>query len=132
MRLDFISGGSFRRSSESGRTFLKRIPFHPLRPLDALYDEAGLEAYKRRGLNWIMRGNLCGNLWGIICGSGLLTFCQNRGLFAGAFDRYKALFLISSVLRFICVLLFVPQMPNENETTAKDLLSSVLGGRGRG
>ena len=64
---------------------MKRISFHLLRPLDALYDEAGLEAYKRRGLNWIMRGNLCGNLWGIICGSGTAAMVGLANLF-GAGD----------------------------------------------
>ena len=40
---------------------------HPLR---ALYNEAGLPQDIRRSLNFILFGNLCGNLWGIICGGG--------------------------------------------------------------
>lgn len=44
--------------------------FNLTNPLGNIYTEAKLPAYKRKGLNWIMCGNLCGNLWGIICGSG--------------------------------------------------------------
>ena len=39
-------------------------------PLKHLYDEANLPDYKRRGLNWILRGNLCGAMCAIICGGG--------------------------------------------------------------
>lgn len=39
-------------------------------PLDTLYDEAHLEKPVRRGLNWIMGGNMFGTLHGIICAGG--------------------------------------------------------------
>ena len=75
---------------------------------------------------------LAGTALGTLCGSGFLSFCVDRSLFTGAFDRYKALILIASLLRFACVFLFVPRMPNENETTASDLLASVFAKRKRG
>ena len=45
---------------------LKR--FHVSNPLRALYDEAGLPTDIRRSLNFILLGNICGNVQGIICG----------------------------------------------------------------
>ena len=39
-------------------------------PLDVLYDEGHLEKPIRRGLNWIMGGNMFGTLHGIICAGG--------------------------------------------------------------
>jgi len=39
-------------------------------PLDVLYDEARLGKPIRRGLNWIMGGNMFGTLHGIICAGG--------------------------------------------------------------
>lgn len=47
-----------------------RISSGERHPLRALYNEAGLPQDIRRSLNFILFGNLCGNLWGIICGGG--------------------------------------------------------------
>lgn len=38
--------------------------------LALLYEEAHLPDHVRKGLNWIMCGNLCGTLHGIVCGGG--------------------------------------------------------------
>ena len=38
--------------------------------LSLLYDEARLPGNIRRGLNWILVGNMFGNMHGIICGGG--------------------------------------------------------------
>lgn len=70
---------------------------------------------------------LAGTALGTLCGSTLLNYCQVNGLFTASFDRYKALFLVASVLRCASVLLFVPRMPNETQETAMDLLHGVLG-----
>ena len=43
------------------------ISYHPLQ---SLYREAGLRADIRRSLNFIIIGNLCGNIWGIVCSGG--------------------------------------------------------------
>ena len=46
------------------------VSHHTHFPLNMLYDEAGLAAGARRSLNLMMTANLCGSLFGIICGSG--------------------------------------------------------------
>ena len=49
------------------RNFLRRIPRSPF---SLLYDEARLPKDIRRSLNLIVMGNLCGGLFGAICGCG--------------------------------------------------------------
>lgn len=51
---------------------LKQRPKRPRKigALEMLYDEARLDKPVRRGLNWIMAGNMFGTLHGIICGGG--------------------------------------------------------------
>lgn len=67
---------------------------------------------------------LAGVALGTLCGGWFLEWCNAAGWFTGFFDRYKALILISVVLRFGFTLLLVPSMPNENEYTVRDLLKA--------
>ncbi len=68
---------------------------------------------------------LVGTAFGTMCGGWFLNACVMKGWFAGRFDRYMALILLSVVLRFVFVLLTVPGLKNENEETAVTLMRSL-------
>ena len=69
---------------------------------------------------------LLGTALGTMCGGWLLEFCNAAGWFAGKFDRYMALILLSCVLRFGFTLLLVPGMHQDGEGTAKDVICAML------
>lgn len=56
---------------------------------------------------------LLGSALGSVTGGALLEGMQTMDLFAGGFDRYKALIVLSTVLRFGTVLLLVPGLDND-------------------
>lgn len=68
---------------------------------------------------------LAGTAFGTMCGGFFLDSCVRTGLFAGRFDRYMALILLSVILRFASVLLFVPRLQNENDETAANMLRAI-------
>lgn len=62
------------------------FPKHP-QSLTILYDETHLPPEIRKGLGWILRGNLCGTLCGLICGGGSAAMVGLAGLLgAGDFE----------------------------------------------
>lgn len=69
---------------------------------------------------------LAGTALGTLCGSTILTACEVRNLFTGYFDRYKLLITIATVLRVLTVIIFVPKMPNENNSSVREMISDVL------
>ena len=69
---------------------------------------------------------LAGTALGTLCGSTILTACEARNLFTGYFDRYKLLITIATVLRVLTVVIFVPKMPNENNSSVREMISAVL------
>lgn len=69
---------------------------------------------------------LAGVALGTMCGGWLLEWTQSAGWFTGSFDRYKALILLSVILRFGFTLLLVPRMPADGEGTLRDALRFVL------
>ena len=68
---------------------------------------------------------LVGTALGMVLGGALLEGWQSAGWFAGSFDRYKALILLSVVLRFAITLLLVPPMENDREGTPRQLLDAI-------
>lgn len=68
---------------------------------------------------------LVGTSLGMVSGGALLELWNGLGWFAGAFDRYKALFLLSVILRLGITLLLVPPMENDREGTPKELVGSA-------
>lgn len=69
---------------------------------------------------------LAGTALGTLCGSWILTECETRNLFTGFFDRYKFLITFATVLRIATVFIFVPKLPNENDCTVREMISSMI------
>lgn len=65
---------------------------------------------------------LVGTALGTMCGGWLLTWAEHSGMFGGWFDRYKALAVLSVILRLGITLLLVPGMSNESDSKAKDVV----------
>ena len=57
-----------------------RNRFRRISPFDNLYAEAQLPKPVRRGLNWILGGNLFGTLHGIVCGGGTAALVGLAGM----------------------------------------------------
>ena len=70
---------------------------------------------------------LVGAALGTLCGGALLEAWQSAGWFAGAFDRYKALTALATMLRVLSVICFVPPLVNDREGNARDLLRALTG-----
>ena len=73
-------------------------------PIRELYDEARLPADIRRSLNMILLGNICGTIWGIICGGGT-TSMIGLATQMGASDLH---FGILSAIPQVAALLQIP------------------------
>ena len=69
---------------------------------------------------------LAGTALGSLTGGLLLDLWGAAGWFAGAFDRYKALIVLSTVLRVLAAALLVPRLENDREGSAGQLLRSLL------
>lgn len=69
---------------------------------------------------------LLGTALGTMCGGWMLEAAQTANLFTGFFDRYKALILLSVVLRFGMTLLLVPPMQKNGDGTAKDVAKFIV------
>ncbi len=71
---------------------------------------------------------LVGMALGSLTGGVLLEAWESAGWFSGAFDRYKALIVLSTALRYAAVLLLVPPLTNDRDGTPGQLVRAVLGG----
>lgn len=71
---------------------------------------------------------LAGTALGTLAGGALLEGFRQASWFTGVLDRYKALILLSVILRFTITLLLVPPMENDREGTPGQLIQSVWGG----
>ena len=71
---------------------------------------------------------LVGTALGTLFGGALLEGWQSAGWFAGSFDRYKALILLSVLLRFLITVLLVPSMENDRDGTPRQLVQFLLHG----
>ena len=69
---------------------------------------------------------LVGTALGTMTGGVLLEAFDGMPLFAGRFDKYMALVVLSVVLRFGITLLLVPPMENDREGTPRQLLGALL------
>ncbi len=65
--------------------------------LRLLYDEARLQPHVRRGLNWIMGGNLCGTLHGTICAGGSAAMVGLAGLMGAGDMEFGLLVAIPQI-----------------------------------
>ena len=92
-------------------------------PLDILYEEARLEKPIRRGLNWIMAGNMFGTLHGIICGGGTAAMV---GL-AGALGAGDMEFGLLVALPQIAALLQLPFSMLVNKTQKRKIYLLTIG-----
>ena len=70
---------------------------------------------------------LAGTALGSLCGGALLEGWESAGWFAGSFDRFKALVLLSVALRLLSAVFLVRPLQNDRDGTAKQLLSGVFG-----
>lgn len=67
-----------------------------------------------------------GNALGTMTGATILEGLHVSGLFLGFFDRYKALAVISVVLRFSLSMLIIGTMTNDSEASLRDILPILL------
>ena len=70
--------------------------------------------------------SLAGVTLGTLVGGSLLEWWEGAGMFAGAFDRMKALVLLSVILRLAVALFLVPPLQNDREGTPGQLLASFF------
>ena len=65
---------------------------------------------------------------GSLTGGLLLEIWEAAGWFTGFFDRYKALVALSTLLRLCTVVLLVPPLMNDRDSTPGQLLCALRGG----
>lgn len=70
--------------------------------------------------------SIAGTALGTMSGGALLEVFNTSGMFTGYFDRYKALILLSVVLRFILSMLIIRTMVNENDATPRDVIRIMI------
>lgn len=68
---------------------------------------------------------LVGTALGTMCGGWFLETCEANRWFAGSFDRYMMLSLLSVVTRLGITLLLVPRLYNDHEGTVRDVLMFI-------
>ncbi len=68
---------------------------------------------------------LVGMALGSLTGGMLLESWEAAGWFTGAFDRYKALILLSTVLRYTAVIFLVPPLENDRDGKPSQLLRAL-------
>lgn len=91
--------------------------------LSLLYTEACLPDYARKGLNWILRGNLFGNLHGIICGGGTAAMVGLAALLGAGDLEFGLLVAIPQVAAF----LQIPFSVLVNKTGKRKIYMLTLG-----
>lgn len=92
-------------------------------PLETLYEEARLEKPIRRGLNWVMGGNMFGTLHGIICGGGTAAMV---GL-AGALGAGDMEFGLLVALPQVAALMQLPFSALVNKTQKRKIWLLTIG-----
>ena len=92
-------------------------------PLETLYEEARLEKPVRRGLNWVMGGNMFGTLHGIICGGGTAAMV---GL-AGALGAGDMEFGLLVALPQVAALMQLPFSALVNKTQKRKIWLLTIG-----
>lgn len=92
-------------------------------PLETLYEEARLEKPIRRGLNWVMGGNMFGTLHGIICGGGTAAMV---GL-AGALGAGDMEFGLLVALPQVAALMQLPFSALVNKTRKRKIWLLTIG-----
>ena len=70
--------------------------------------------------------SLVGTALGTVVGGALLEGFQGIQMFSVAFDRYKALIVLSVALRVLVVIFLVPPMENDRDGTPRQLLQQML------
>lgn len=91
--------------------------------LNLLYNEARLEPYARKGLGWILRANICGNLHGIICGGGTAAMV-GLAVLLGAGDMELGLLV---AIPQIAALLQIPFSVLVNKTKKRKIYILTVG-----
>jgi len=71
--------------------------FRRISPFDNLYAEAQLAQPVRRGLNWILGGNLFGTLHGIVCGGGTAALVGLAGMLGAGDMEFGLLVAIPQI-----------------------------------
>ncbi|MBQ8973821.1 MAG: MFS transporter [Clostridia bacterium] len=69
---------------------------------------------------------LLGTALGSLTGGLLLEVWETAGWFTGAFDRYKAIIALATVLRLIVVATMVPPLSNDRDGTPQMLIHSMF------
>lgn len=107
---------------------MRRFSFRNLRnPLRTVYDEAGLLPVIRRSLTLIMMGNLFGNAFGVICGSGTAAMV---GL-ATAMGAGDLVFGILSAVPQVAAVLQIPFSTLVSRTQKRKRYMMTFGMAGR-
>ncbi len=89
----------------------------------SLYAEAGLPAPVRRGLNWILGGNLFGTLHGIVCGGGTAALVGLAGMLGAGDMEFGLLVAIPQ----IAALMQIPFALLVNRTQNRKLYMLTVG-----
>ncbi|MBQ7063368.1 MAG: MFS transporter [Firmicutes bacterium] len=74
---------------------------------------------------------LLGTTLGSLAGGALLDYWKEIGLFTGYFDRYKMIFLCSSVMRLLVWIFLMPRLENDSRFAAGDVLKGMVAVRSR-
>ncbi len=69
---------------------------------------------------------ILGSALGTMAGASMLESFHATNIFTGFFDRYKALILISVVLRLVLSMLIVRTMSNDRDATLRDVVPLLL------
>ena len=70
---------------------------------------------------------LAGGTLGSLLGGTLLDTWAAAGTFEGLFiDRYQALIILAVVLRFSCVMVFVPRLPKDSDSKPLDVVKFII------
>lgn len=90
---------------------------------DNLYAEAGLPTDVRRGLNWILGGNLFGTLHGVVCGGGTAALVGLAGMLGAGDMEFGLLVAIPQ----IAALLQIPFSLLVNRTHKRKIYMLTIG-----
>ena len=100
-----------------------RNRFRRISPFDNLYAEAQLAQPVRRGLNWILGGNLFGTLHGIVCGGGTAALVGLAGMLGAGDMEFGLLVAIPQ----IAALMQIPFSLLVNRTHKRKIYMLTIG-----
>ena len=100
-----------------------RNRYRLISPFDNLYAEAQLSQPVRRGLNWILGGNLFGTLHGIVCGGGTAALVGLAGMLGAGDMEFGLLVAIPQ----IAALLQIPFSLLVNRTHKRKIYMLTIG-----